>query len=138
MAVNALREWKLKCPKGEAGLVFPNGAGKVESHSNIANRFFGPLQVACGIAEDSGEKDDDGRPIMRARYGLHALRHFYASWLIDQGFQPKRVQTLLGHASITMTFDTYGHLFPSPEDDHAKLAAGEAGLLAATRAQQIA
>jgi integrase len=38
------------------------------------------------------------------------------------------VQALLGHASITMTFDTYGHLFPSLDDDHAKFAAGELAL----------
>jgi hypothetical protein len=31
LVVNALREWKLACPKGELGLVFPNGAGNVES-----------------------------------------------------------------------------------------------------------
>lgn len=41
------------------------------------------------------------------------------------GFTPKRLQALLGHSSIQMTFDTYGHLFPSLEDDHAKFAAGE-------------
>ena len=50
---------------------------------------------------------------------------FFASWAIEQGFRPKRLQALLGHSSIQMTFDTYGHLFPSLEDDHAKFAAGE-------------
>jgi integrase len=58
-----------------------------------------------------------------------ALRHFCASWLIEQGFSPKRVQALLGHSSIQMTFDVYGHLFPSLEDDHAKFAAGELALV---------
>jgi integrase len=115
MVVNALREWRLACPKGAAGLVFPNGKGKVESHANIANRGFYALQRAAGLV------DEDGRP----KYGLHALRHFFASWAIERGFSPKRVQTLLGHSSIQMTFDRYGHLFPSLEDDHAKFAAGE-------------
>jgi hypothetical protein len=32
---------------------------------------------------------------------------------------------MLGHSSIQMTYDIYGHLFPSLEDDHAKLAAAE-------------
>jgi integrase len=67
----------------------------------------------------------DGKP----KYGLHSLRHFAASWLIEQGFQPKRVQAMLGHASVVMTFDRYGHLFPAREDDHAKLAAGELGMV---------
>lgn len=119
MVANTLREWKLACPKGPAGLVFPNGVGNVENHSNIIQRFFEPLQVAAGAV------DADGKPL----YGLHALRHWFASWAIERGFSPKRLQALLGHSSIQMTFDVYGHLFPSLEDDHAKFAAGEAALV---------
>jgi integrase len=115
MVVNALREWRLACPKGAAGLVFPNGAGNVENHANIANRGFYALQRSAGLV------DEDGKP----KYGLHALRHFFASWAIERSFSAKRVQALLGHSSIQMTFDRYGHLFPSLEDDHAKFAAGE-------------
>ena len=115
MVVNALREWRLACPKGVSGIVFPNGNGNVENHANIANRGFYALQLAVGIV------DSEGKP----KYGLHALRHFFASWAIEQGFSAKRVQALLGHSSIQMTFDVYGHLFPSLEDDHAKFAAGE-------------
>jgi integrase len=114
--VNTLREWRLACPKGKLGLVFPNGRGNVESHANIAARGFEPLQRTC-----FGE----------AKYGLHSLRHFFASWAIEQGFSPKRLQALLGHSSIQMTFDTYGHLFPSLEDDHAKFAAGALQIRAA-------
>jgi integrase len=130
MVVNALKEWRLACPKGELNLVFPNGNGRVENHANIANRAFYPIQLAAGIAEPvPGEKDDDGNPVMKPKYGLHALRHFFASWLIEQGFSPKKVQALMGHSSIQMTFDVYGHLFPSLEDDHAKFAAGELALV---------
>jgi integrase len=127
MVVNALREWRLACPRTVAGdggesrlwLVFPNGAGKIENHANIANRGFYALQRAAGIV------DRDGAP----KYGLHAIRHFFASWAIEREFSPKRVQALLGHSSIQMTFDRYGHLFPSLEDDHAKFAAGELALV---------
>ena len=59
---------------------------------------------------------------------LHAYRHFYASWLIDQRFGPKRVQELMGHSSIQVTFDTYGHLFPQ-ENDQAQFAAAERALV---------
>ena len=112
--------------------MFPNGAGRVENHGNIMNRGFGPLQHATGMVEpDPAAKDDDGNPIMRPRYGIHALRHFFASWVIERGFTPKKVQELMGHSSIQVTFDTYGHLFPSLEDDHAKFAAGELALIAA-------
>ncbi len=119
MALNVLKEWKLACPQGSLRLVFPNGKGNVESLANIYNRGLAPLQIGCGIV------GRDGKP----KYGMHALRHFYASWLIDQGFQPKRVQTLLGHSSIVMTMDVYSHLFPSDDDDHTKLAAGEISLV---------
>ncbi len=141
MVVNALKEWKLQCPRKDRGkkgegdpgaldLVFPNGEGKPESHANIANRGFYPLLVECGMVCETGEKDKSGNPIVRAKYGLHTLRHFFASWLIEQGFSPKKVQGMLGHSSMQMTYDVYGHLFPSLEDDHAKMAAGELSLVA--------
>jgi integrase len=119
MVVNTLREWRLACPKGPLNLVFPNGTGKVEDHANIIHRGWYELQRQTGIV------DAVGRP----RYGLHSLRHLFASWAIEQGFSPKRLQVLLGHSSIQMTFDVYGHLFPSLEDDHAKFAAGELSLI---------
>jgi len=124
MVVSALREWRLACPKGPLNLVFPNDIGKVASHGNIAARAWEPLQTAAGLV------DAEGKP----KYGLHALRHFFASWAIDQGFSPKKVQALMGHSGIQITFDTYGHLFPSLEDDHAKFAAGELRLVEATAA----
>jgi integrase len=102
--------------------VFPNGAGKVESLPNIWNRRFAPLQARAGIV----------RPPGRPKYGAHSLRHFFASWLIDQGFGPKRVQTLMGHSGIQITLDTYAHLFPQ-EDDHERFAAGEIALLSYSR-----
>jgi integrase len=117
--VSTLKEWKLACPKGELKLVFPNGKGNVENHANITTRVLDPLQTAAGVV------DRDGNP----KYGLHALRHFYASMVIKQ-FPPKKAQELLGHSSITMTFDTYGHLFPDQEGDQAKVAAIAAAVFA--------
>ena len=52
---NTLREWKLACPKGELGLVFPNGAGRIESHANIINRALLPAQVAAGVITATGQ-----------------------------------------------------------------------------------
>jgi integrase len=82
-------------------------------------------QLAAGIATA------DGKP----KYpGFHALRHFYASWCInrriDGGLELpiKTVQARLGHASIKMTADPYGHLFPR-QDDGAELAAAERALM---------
>jgi integrase len=79
----------------------------------------------------AGLIDQHGKP----KYtGLHAFRHFYASWCInrraDGGLElpAKVVQERLGHASIVMTLDRYGHLFPRG-DDGTEMAAAERNLL---------
>jgi integrase len=46
----------------------------------------------------------------------HALRHYYASLLIQSGASVKAVQARLGHGSAIVTLDTYGHLWPDEED----------------------
>ena len=50
------------------------------------------------------------------RLTFHDLRHTCASLLIAQRFEPKAIQRYLGHSSIRMTFDVYGHLFPNADD----------------------
>jgi integrase len=104
IVTNTLREWKLACPKGDLGLVFPNGKGKVEFLSNIVDRGLKPTQTKYT--------------------GMHCLRHFYASWCIDRNLPPKVIQERMGHSSITMTFDRYGHLFPR-KDDTSEMDAAE-------------
>lgn len=55
---------------------------------------------------------------------FHDLRHFFASMLIAQGETAKYVCDQMGHSSIQVTFDTYGHLFPqSRREAAAKLQA---------------
>jgi integrase len=119
--VNTLREWKLACPKSALDLAFPNQAGRPHYLTDIIERTYKPAQVAAGIVDAKA----------RAKYGgLHTLRHFYASWCInrkvDGGLELplKVVQARLGHASIQMTADRYGHLFPST-DDGAELTKAE-------------
>lgn len=43
-------------------------------------------------------------------FGPHHFRHTYATWLLRRGAGMESVKQLLGHASITTTIDTYGHL----------------------------
>jgi Phage integrase family len=43
---------------------------------------------------------------------FHDLRHFFASQLIAQGETAAYIRDQMGHSSIKVTFDTYGHLFP--------------------------
>ncbi len=124
VVINTLREWKLQCPPGE--LVFPNGAGNPESHANIVNRGLIPAMKKAGLTVDTGEKDDEDNPILAARYsGLHALRHFFASWCINPkeagglGLDMKTVQARMGHSSIMVTADVYSHLFPRNDESKA-------------------
>ena len=54
---------------------------------------------------------------------MYDLRHTCASLLIQLGAHPKLIQEWLGHKSITVTMDVYGHLFPSLSDSMAARAA---------------
>jgi integrase len=56
------------------------------------------------------------RAVGLRRITLHECRHTFASLLIASGENPKAVQEFMGHATITMTYDTYGHLFPGSRD----------------------
>ena len=121
MLVNALREWRLACPLGDLDLAFPTATGRPHYLADILQRGWWPPQIAAGVINETG----------KAKYsGLHSLRHFYASWCInrraDGGLELplKLVQSRLGHSTISMTADVYGHLFPRG-DDGAELAAAE-------------
>jgi integrase len=125
MLMNVLRQWKLACPKGSLDLVFPNGNGNPENLPNVLHRGLHPMMIAAGLTTTNGE----------AKYtGMHALRHFFASWCInrrvDGGLELplKVVQHRMGHSTISMTADVYGHLFPRG-DDTAELAAAEKSFL---------
>jgi integrase len=145
--VRTLLAWKEECPQLDMGerdgqgrpikvrhFVFPNGAGGSENHANITNRGWFAVQITAGLGEPmldaSGNPrfDRDGTPLMRGKYGLHSLRHFFCSWLIDRGKAPKDIQVQMGHSSLVMTLDRYGHLFPR-QDDADEMARAEAALL---------
>lgn len=66
-----------------------------------------PTRQARRIWEDLG----------RTSVKLHEARHSFASMLIAAGANLKQVQELMGHNSITITMDTYGHLYPSSRQD---------------------
>jgi integrase len=101
--VASLRAWKMRSKfKKPDDLVFPNSQGKHIGHDNFIKRKFLPLVARL----------DD------ARFNWHALRHFAVSCWIEAGLAPKTVQTFAGHASLQITMDRYGHLFPS--DDHRR------------------
>jgi integrase len=118
--VHALREWKVA--QGGFDLVFSNKRGSIESHGNML-RSLKPVMRAAALVRKDG----------KSRYALHDFRHYFASWVISprdrggRGLSPKIAQEWLGHSSIAMTLDVYGHLFK--EVDQTELAASTASVL---------
>jgi integrase len=58
-----------------------------------------------------------------AAIGLHECRHTYAALMIAAGVNAKALSTYMGHASITITLDRYGHLMPGNEREAAGMLA---------------
>ncbi len=84
----------------DRGLVFPNRTGRFLSPSLLTD---GPLK----------------RPLERAGLSpirFHDLRHTCATILLSRGVHAKLVQELLGHATISITLDTYSHVLPGMDD----------------------
>jgi integrase len=88
---------------GPAGLVFVNQLGRPMGHSFGAN-VFKPALRRAGLP-----------PTIR----IHDLRHTSVALAIAAGAHPKAIQMRTGHASITITLDRYGHLFPEIDGDVA-------------------
>jgi integrase len=107
LLIPALKEWKLACPKsGELDLVFPTRTGTIDTHKNML-RGLETVMRAAGVVTKSG----------KPKYALHSFRHYFASWCISpkerggRELSAKVVQEWLGHSTITLTLDVYGHLF---------------------------
>jgi integrase len=76
------------------GLVFPTTTGTTTRATNLLGRHFKPLLKQAGLPE----------------IRLHDLRHTCATILLMAGKHPKFVQEMFGHASISITLDTYSHV----------------------------
>lgn len=135
--VMAIKKWYLSAgindhTKGDA-LVFGNGNGRADSYQNLYYRWWIPLLTAAGLADpvidpDTGKQAIDSKtkkPKVQTQFTPHSLRHAFASLHIERGIQPKQLQVMMGHASIQMTMDTYGHLWKDVEAEQALAVAVE-------------
>lgn len=127
MLSNTLKAWKLASKPNLLGLAFPTRRGTIHSSSNIHKHCWGPLQRKLGLVETIEVK---GMMTEVPLFTFHSLRHAAASLFIEQGWSPKKVQAVMGHASIAVTFDVYGHLWKDTESDRKAMAQIEARLLA--------
>jgi integrase len=81
-------------------LVFPNQVGKPMNADNLYHRGFKPLLKKAGLTS----------------FTFHSLRHTCATLLLSKNVNPKIVQEMLGHATISQTMDTYSHVMPGMGD----------------------
>jgi integrase len=88
-------------PEDDA-LVFSSPGAEPLRRGNFSRRLWRPALEAAGL-------------VLRP----HDLRHTCAALLVAEGAHPKAVQVHLGHSSIQVTMDRYGHLFPSDAEDLA-------------------
>ena len=87
----------------DQGLIFPSRKGTSMNARNLTARSFKPILKRAGL------------PDIR----LHDLRHTCATLMLWEGVHIKLVQELLGHATISITLDTYSHLLPGMGDEAA-------------------
>ena len=95
--------------------LFGNESDKPVGPQNIYRRYWLPLLRDLGFA--SREETAPGLLRHDTQFTVHALRHFHASMMIEGGMQLKALQEHMGHESVQLTMDTYGHLF---RDDAAR------------------
>ncbi|GAA0614017.1 site-specific integrase [Streptomyces crystallinus] len=93
-------------------LVFTSTAGKAVWRSAFNDQSWKPALAAAGVIQEP----ELGKRYQSAReHGMHALRHFYASVLLDAGESVKALSTYLGHSDPGFTLRVYTHLMPSSE-----------------------
>jgi len=80
-------------------LVFPSQAGTAMKPDNIVPRYMEPALEKAGLR----------------RFRFHDLRHTFGSLLIQDGASLAYVKDQMGHSSIQITVDTYGHLIPGAD-----------------------
>src|ERR1700732_435723 len=80
-------------------LVFPSKAGTVLDHSKLTHYQFLPCLERAGLR----------------RFRFHDLRHTFGSLRLQDGASLAYVKDQMGHSSIQITVDTYGHLIPGAD-----------------------
>jgi integrase len=89
----------------ENGLVFPSSIGTPMNRHNLFRRYFKPQLKNAGLPN----------------IAFHDLRHTFATiMLFEWGASPRTVQEMMGHASIKITMDIYGHVMPNHQADEIR------------------
>lgn len=107
-------------------LLFPGSDGGRLPHIEVYKRGWAPAVARAQVCDRhyGEQKNGKGKPklmpdpcecagTLDKAPRIHDLRHSHASWLIAEGVPLAAISRRLGHSSITITVDRYGHLDPS-------------------------
>lgn len=106
--------WKtLDGPKVTQSLIFSGVQGGCVRRGDFNKSHWKPALVAAGVLP---KPKGGAKPAAAREHGMHALRHFYASVLLDAGESIRAVSEYLGHADPGFTLRVYAHLMPSSRE----------------------
>ena len=106
-----LNEWRLRCPRGELDLLFPNTLGRPMDQFNFSGYVFYPALRRARLR----------------RVRVHDLRHACASMLIATGADIASVSRHFGHKTVAITLSVYKPLISAPTGERTRPMAGEVG-----------
>jgi integrase len=98
--MSELKTWKVRCPKGEFDLCFPDSRGGAMDDRNFRTRAFYPALRRATLR----------------RIRVHDLRHTAASLMIATGADLAAISRQLGHANVQITLSVYTHFFAKRSD----------------------
>lgn len=126
IVLQMLAEWRKQCPRSDKGLVFPTASGEPMALVNFRAGAWDPLMREARLMKVVKRA---GKSVEVPKYTPYALRHYFASKLIETGRDLKFIQTAMGHSKIEVTFNVYGHLIRGREEQHKQTAEDLAFLL---------
>ncbi|MFD3927422.1 tyrosine-type recombinase/integrase [Streptomyces sp. NPDC058614] len=101
-------------PKVTKRLIFLAPRGNHVWRTSLNEEAWKPALVAAGVIPEPETEEE--RYAAAREHGMHALRHFYASALLDGGENIKAVSEYLGHSNAALTLRIYAHLMPSSQE----------------------
>ncbi len=100
-------------PPVTATLLFYSRERKALNRNYYNMYLWKPALIAAGVIP---ERQPGGRFKESREHGMHALRHYYASVLLDAGENIRALAEYLGHSDPGFTLRTYTHLMPDSSD----------------------
>ncbi|MET8507115.1 site-specific integrase [Streptomyces sp. NPDC004787] len=108
-------------PKVTKRLIFTGPMGNHVWRQSLNKEAWKGALVAAGVIPEPETKEE--QYAAAREHGMHALRHFYASALLDGGENIKAVSEYLGHGDPGLTLRVYAHLMPSSQERTRKAIA---------------